>query len=666
MDDSPLFKVVEDESDSHGGIDYGSRSLNSQSGDLISWGEDESPRRLVEITPPGKQGKESPLISEMREKEQQMRRQRDEARQYCGDILRAMQQLQVDQVAVSTGSRRARHSYLPQAADESGPRRARASSVDKLGSSRAGACNFENSQLENKGRLKSAHVQAGSGSEGSSNELEKLFSLFEKKLENLDRKVTEELAGINARLDSLLEADKGGFQRKARQLNKKHPSKGKSASKCYGCGEPGHLKLNCYRVKARIIRQEAGAQNGPPGAAHRAGRVKAHIAGKAHGASKNEDQGNRYNRDGTAHRSNQATRVVGSGQPTEADQGPAKDRPIPRATGKQDCQPSPRADPWKYGDGWSCAVNGCKWGGPKKTYLGLERHFARRHVPQRVEYVCPFGGYGCTKGVSQAAARNPDVKMARRHARRWHSEEAGLNEVIRSVPYVVVDNRDYVAPGDIPLYPSNPQGPGSRPFRDWPFLDDRAGPRWTVESVRDGYVSKEGKGWPKPYPGLQAREKNCTFGTVMTNIGKTLKAPQAFSGGPLIKSGKDNFQVGNRVSRWTGPYLVTEQLSDFVYKVRAAKGARPIEVHVDDLKVYDFRGEEEPSSWLREETCLTEHLQALAVKDGSSSISGVSMTPGDRPSDMNQEETKVVKVRIAPRARVEFPRSGYGDMPKTI
>ena len=233
MDDSPLFPVVEDKSDSHGGTDYGSRSPSSQSEDLISWGEDESPRRLLEITPPGKQGKESPLISEMREGEQQMRRQRDVARQYCGDILRAMQRLQIDQVAVSTGSGMARHSYLPEAADESGPCRARASSVDKLGSSRAGACNFENSRLENKGRLKSAHVQAGSGSEGSSNELEKLLSLFEKKLENLDRIFTEELVGINARLDSLLKADKGGFQRKARQLNKKHPSKGKSASKCY-------------------------------------------------------------------------------------------------------------------------------------------------------------------------------------------------------------------------------------------------------------------------------------------------------------------------------------------------------------------------------------------------------------------------------------------------
>ena len=534
-----------------------------------------------------------------------------------------------------------------------------------------------NSRLKIKGRsrfnTKTAPVQ--NESEINAASFDKLSSLIDKKFEALNEQVTTSLASMNERLELIESKKRAGTDKPARQFNQgrkwynqsQNPQEDKANfGNCYGCGEPGHYERNCPKVRALVVHQEAGARNGPPGAAHRAGRVKAHIADKAHGACKNEDQGNRYNQDGTAHRSSQATRVVGSGQPTKADPRPAKDRPIPRATGKQDCQPSPRADPWKYGDGWSCAVNGCKWGGPKKTYLGLERHFARHHVPQRVEYVCPFGGYGCTKGVSQAAARNPDMKMARRHARRWHSEEAELNKVIRSVPYVVVDNRDYVAPGDIPSYPSNPQGPGSRPFRDWPFLDDRAGPRWTVESVRDGYVSKEGKGRPKPYPGLQAREKKCTVGTVMTNIGKTLKVPQAFSGGLLIKSGKDNFQVGNWVSRWTGPCLVTEQLSDFVYKVQAAKGARPIEVHVADLKVYDFRGKEEPSSWLEKETGLTEHLRALAVKDGSSSISGVSMTPGDKLSDMNQEETKVVNVRIAPRARVEFPRSDYRNMPKTI
>ena len=68
MDGSPSIKVLKDKSDFHGGVDYGSRSLSSQSGDLISWEEHGSPGKLVEITPPGKQGKESHLISEMRER----------------------------------------------------------------------------------------------------------------------------------------------------------------------------------------------------------------------------------------------------------------------------------------------------------------------------------------------------------------------------------------------------------------------------------------------------------------------------------------------------------------------------------------------------------------------------------------------------------------------
>ena len=81
---------MEDKNDSQGGIDYGSRSFSSQRRDLNSWREDESPRTLVEITPQGKRGKESQLISEVRERGQQMKRQRDEALHYCGDILRGM------------------------------------------------------------------------------------------------------------------------------------------------------------------------------------------------------------------------------------------------------------------------------------------------------------------------------------------------------------------------------------------------------------------------------------------------------------------------------------------------------------------------------------------------------------------------------------------------
>ena len=55
--------------------------------DLLSWRECGSP---VEIP---QQSKESPLILEMREREQQMRRQRSEALKHCGDMLRALQQV---------------------------------------------------------------------------------------------------------------------------------------------------------------------------------------------------------------------------------------------------------------------------------------------------------------------------------------------------------------------------------------------------------------------------------------------------------------------------------------------------------------------------------------------------------------------------------------------
>ena len=80
-------------------------------------------------------------------------------------------------------------------------------------------------------------------------------------------------------------------------------------------------------------------------------------------------------------------------------------------------------------------------------------------------------------------------------------------------------------------------------------------------------------------------------------------------------------------------------------------------MHLDDLKMCDLRGEDKPASWLKRDTGSAEHLQALAVRDDSSRVSGVSRTPGDRSPDMNQDGSKVVNVRIAPRARVESPRS---------
>ena len=75
----------------------GSQFSGSQVGDdLFSWRECGSP---VEIP---QQSKESSLILEMREREQQMRRQRDEALKHCGDMVRALQQ--VSQAVGETGN----------------------------------------------------------------------------------------------------------------------------------------------------------------------------------------------------------------------------------------------------------------------------------------------------------------------------------------------------------------------------------------------------------------------------------------------------------------------------------------------------------------------------------------------------------------------------------
>ena len=47
---------------------------------------------------------------------------------------------------------------------------------------------------------------------------------------------------------------------------------------------------------------------------------------------------------------------------------------------------------------------------------------------------------------------------------------------------------------------------------------------------------------------------------------------------------------------WTGPYLVTQKVSDITYKVQRDKDSSPINVHVDHLK--KFESEQYPESWL--------------------------------------------------------------------
>ena len=73
--------------------------------------------------------------------------------------------------------------------------------------------------------------------------------------------------------------------------------------------------------------------------------------------------------------------------------------------------------------------------------------------------------------------------MIRRHTKRHHRGEAGWERAATELPYVVVDNPEMK---DLPRFPRNPQS--GAPLRDWPFSLENAGPRWTTESMRDGWV----------------------------------------------------------------------------------------------------------------------------------------------------------------------------------
>ena len=140
-------------------------------------------------------------------------------------------------------------------------------------------------------------------------------------------------------------------------------------------------------------------------------------------------------------------------------------------------------EPWRQDSVWKCAVKG--WDHPgTNTILALEKHFMRWHQPQRVEYVCPFGGYRCP--LQPCSAHNPELAMIRRHTKRHHCREAGWERASTELPYVVVDNPEIKDPGDLPRFPRDPRS--GAPLRDWPFFLENAGPRWTTESVRVGWV----------------------------------------------------------------------------------------------------------------------------------------------------------------------------------
>ena len=108
-------------------------------------------------------------------------------------------------------------------------------------------------------------------------------------------------------------------------------------------------------------------------------------------------------------------------------------------------QPMPRAGPWRAGSGWRCLVQGCDWGGPDKSYVGLKRH---------------LHGVKCHREWSTCAhmGATPAPK-----------ENLKLGAITQTV------------------------GPWFQPFRAWAHAEDGAGPRWSIGSVRDGYISRDGE-----------------------------------------------------------------------------------------------------------------------------------------------------------------------------
>ena len=321
-----------------------------------------------------------------------------------------------------------------------------------------------NRWLEAKGKTRSAPVQAATEMPSSiESQFSKFISAFEKRMAAFDRK----MAALDARLDAMKAGSKEPEQKfapgnnYARQL--KSPPRGRLGN-CYGCGQPGHFKRNCAKLRARTKPQRGNTKKEPRQASGR-------------------DQRPQYSR----------ARPV---------QGSNRNQPgLPSRAGSDSSD-----EPWRQDSLWKCAVKGCDHPG-SHTFLALEKHFMRWHQSQRVEYVCPFGGYCCP--LQPCSAHNPEPSMIRRHTKRHHRGEAGRERAATELPYVVVDNPEMKDPGDLPRFPRNPQS--GAPLRDWPFSLQNAGPQWTTESMRGGWVPPSHSRRAPPEPS-QSRESDETVG----------------------------------------------------------------------------------------------------------------------------------------------------------